>query len=211
MANKLDDRYVEYDLANSINVLPVENGGTGVNSYPYANRILITKATGNPNSPISIEDSGWGVGSLGALASWDPNKGPFEARIQSSEAHISNTSLHIPSGGSNETFLRGDNTWQTLASNFYGSLTENGWTEFPNGLIIQWHKHHWTGGVNSNTTTWIFPKTFPNQCVCVSFGEILDDQVHLSVESVNPTFVKMTSSDAVNGTEYDTYIQAIGY
>jgi len=116
MANKLDDRYVEYDLVNSINVLPVEHGGTGVGAYPNANRILMTKATGIPASPISIEDSGWGIGSMGALSSWDANKGPFEARIQTGETHIANVSLHLPSGGSNVTFLRGDNTWQAIST-----------------------------------------------------------------------------------------------
>ena len=116
MSNKLDDRYVEYDLANSINVLTVEHGGTGINSYANANRILITKATGIPANPIRIEDSGWGIDSLGALASWDSNKGAFEARIQTAEAHIVNSAKHLPSGGTNSTFLRGDKTWQTLSS-----------------------------------------------------------------------------------------------
>jgi len=116
MANKLDDRYIEYDLANSINVLPVENGGTGIGSYAHANRILITQATGVPATPIKIEESVWDIASLGALVSWDANKGAFEARIQTLETHQNTSSLHVPSGGSEYVFLCGLGTWRPASS-----------------------------------------------------------------------------------------------
>jgi len=129
MANKLDDRYVEYDLANSINVLPVENGGTGTGDLQVADRILISKATGIPESPLKIEVSSWGIDSLGALTSWDSNKGAFEARIQSLESHQSNNDIHLPTGGSNSTFLRGDHTWQVLSATASDIFTEDNFTQ----------------------------------------------------------------------------------
>ncbi len=114
--SKLDDRYVEYDLANSINVLPVEHGGTGIGSYNNTNRILTTKATGIPSEPIRIEESTWDVSSLDALTSYNSINGPFEARIQANEAHRLNSGIHVPSGGLNTDYLRGDNTWVPLNS-----------------------------------------------------------------------------------------------
>jgi len=130
MSNKLDDRYVEYDLANSINILPVEHGGTGINNLINADRILISQATGVPASPLKINTSSWSIDSLGALTSWDPNKGAFEARIQNTEAHVLDSGIHVPPGGTNLTFLRGDNTWHTI------SLILTGIDDSDNGLIL---------------------------------------------------------------------------
>lgn len=118
MSDKLDDRYVEYDLDNSINVLDFAHGGTGTNTLAANGNILIAQATGDPdpNKALKIADSGWGVGSLGALANWDPNKGPFEGRVQNAEAHMLDSAIHVPAGGTNSTFLRGDGSWQTISS-----------------------------------------------------------------------------------------------
>jgi len=116
MSNKLDDRYVEYDLANSINILPVENGGTGIQDLQNADRILVSVATGIPGSPLRVGSSGWDIEQLNSLSSWDRLKGPFEARIQTTETHLTNTAKHIPTGGTNTTFLRGDNTWQSISA-----------------------------------------------------------------------------------------------
>ena len=49
--------------------------------------------------------------------------------------------IHVPSGGSNGTFLRGDLTWQAI-SGLGGivaySLNQNGYVKFGCGLILQW-------------------------------------------------------------------------
>lgn len=51
--------------------------------------------------------------------------------------------IHVPSGGSNGTFLRGDLTWQAI-SGLGGivaySLNQNGYVKFGCGLILQWGK-----------------------------------------------------------------------
>lgn len=119
MSDKLDDRYVEYDLDNSINVLDFAHGGTGTNTLAANGNILIAQATGDPdpNKALKIADSGWGAGSLGALANWGAEgNGPFEGRIQVAEAHINDTGVHVPAGGTNSTFLRGDGSWQAIST-----------------------------------------------------------------------------------------------
>lgn len=119
MSDKLDDRYVEYDLDNSINVLDFAHGGTGTNTLAPNGNILIAQATGDPdpNKALRIADSGWGYGSLGALANWAAEgNGPFEGRVQNAEAHINDASIHVPVGGTNTTFLRGDGSWQAIST-----------------------------------------------------------------------------------------------
>ena len=49
--------------------------------------------------------------------------------------------IHVPSGGSDGTFLRGDLTWQAisgLGSIVAYSLNQNGYVKFGCGLILQW-------------------------------------------------------------------------
>lgn len=52
--------------------------------------------------------------------------------------------IHVPSGGSDGTFLRGDLTWQAI-SGLGGivaySLNQNGYVKFGCGLILQWGKY----------------------------------------------------------------------
>ena len=52
-----------------------------------------------------------------------------------------NHGIHVPSGGSDGTFLRGDLTWQAI-SGLGGivaySLNQNGYVKFGCGLILQW-------------------------------------------------------------------------
>lgn len=59
------------------------------------------------------------------------------------DAAATNHGLHVPAGGDETKFLRGDNTWQTINNIIGGgivaqSLAQNGWVKFSNGLIIQW-------------------------------------------------------------------------
>lgn len=59
------------------------------------------------------------------------------------DAAATNHGLHVPAGGDETQFLRGDNTWQTINNIIGGgivaqSLAQNGWVKFSNGLIIQW-------------------------------------------------------------------------
>ena len=54
--------------------------------------------------------------------------------------------IHVPSGGSDGTFLRGDLTWQAI-SGLGGivaySLNQNGYIKFGCGLILQWGNSPW--------------------------------------------------------------------
>ncbi len=131
MSDKLDDRYVEYDLDNSINILDAGHGGTGTSNineeggFNAGQRILISHPTGFPApDDLKILSSGWSPDYLNSLAAYDPNKGPFENRITNTETHVSDTDIHVPLNGLNTTFLRGDNTWQPIsgdAENVYVS------------------------------------------------------------------------------------------
>lgn len=64
---------------------------------------------------------------------------------------------HVPSGGTADTVLKGDLTWETnydLAHSFTG----NGYQKLGNGLIIQWGVSA-AGVINVS-----FPIAFPNAC-----------------------------------------------
>ena len=51
-------------------------------------------------------------------------------------------------------------------ADFTQSFSENGWTQLPNGLILQW-------GVNSNHSVKnLFPIAFPNRCFCVPLTNV---------------------------------------
>ena len=69
--------------------------------------------------------------------------------------------IHVPSGGSDGTFLRGDLTWQAI-SGLGGivaySLNQNGYIKFGCGLILQWGY--------SNSTEVTFPIAF-RECYAV--------------------------------------------
>ena len=77
--------------------------------------------------------------------------------------------IHVPSGGSDGTFLRGDLTWQAI-SGLGGivaySLNQNGYVKFGCGLILQW------GFTNNTGRPYItFPFKFSNvftaiSCIC---------------------------------------------
>ena len=77
--------------------------------------------------------------------------------------------IHVPSGGSDGTFLRGDLTWQAI-SGLGGivaySLNQNGYVKFGCGLILQW------GFTNNTGRPYItFPLKFSNvftaiSCIC---------------------------------------------
>lgn len=82
------------------------------------------------------------------------------------DAAATNHGLHVPAGGDETKFLRGDNTWQTINNIIGGgivaqSLAQNGWVKFSNGLIIQW-------GFASNPNSVTFPLAFPNNLYCVN-------------------------------------------
>lgn len=71
--------------------------------------------------------------------------------------------IHVPSGGSDGTFLRGDLTWQAI-SGLGGivaySLNQNGYVKFGCGLILQWGK---ILGDTVNLKIINFPVSF-NEC-----------------------------------------------
>jgi len=117
MADLLDNRYVEYDLTGAINILPAEHGGTGVSTLGFADRILITEATGIPGSPLKIVSSLFTKTDLTAFIGYAASgNGPFEGRIQIAENHAANSLIHLPAGGDSSQYLRGDKTWQLISS-----------------------------------------------------------------------------------------------
>ena len=69
--------------------------------------------------------------------------------------------IHVPSGGSDGTFLRGDLTWQAI-SGLGGivaySLNQNGYVKFGCGLILQW-------GYGNSESTQTFPIKFTNSVI----------------------------------------------
>lgn len=78
------------------------------------------------------------------------------------DAAATNHGLHVPAGGDETKFLRGDNTWQTINNIIGGgivaqSLAQNGWVKFNNGLIMQWGD-----GYGRNWTN--FPIAYPTFC-----------------------------------------------
>ena len=83
-----------------------------------------------------------------------------------------------PTSSQRKMFLNGSGTWMSLPSDISemtddkkqlgivaGSLTENGWVRFANGLILQWGKNGTQNKVNIS-----FPITFQYECLVVVLG-----------------------------------------
>lgn len=67
------------------------------------------------------------------------------------DAAATNHGIHVPAGGTNTQFLRGDLTWQSIQTvigqGFVAqSLQQNGWVKAANGLIIQWGTYQGSDG-----------------------------------------------------------------
>ncbi len=106
------------------------------------------------------------------------------------DAAATNHGLHVPAGGDETKFLRGDNTWQTINNIIGGgivaqSLAQNGWVKFNNGLIMQWGR---SNGSGSNITVY-FPISFSNQALMIvsssSFASI--NSLNANSATINDT------------------------
>lgn len=58
-------------------------------------------------------------------------------------------------------------SWAPVGGSDTASLTQNGYTRLPSGLIIQWM---WAASTGS-TRNWTFPIPFPNAVLSVTFGQ----------------------------------------
>ncbi|WP_052461938.1 pyocin knob domain-containing protein [Necropsobacter massiliensis] len=144
-----------YGITDGINVVGIYNGDLnalhGKNSIHYVNAMKSL-----PNSPIGAYD--WGLVvtltglSFGAQFYYPDNDGEVWFR----------TSW----GGRSDTWK----PWQKLVTEnsikrlFGQSFNGNGWTKFPNGLILQWGSY---SQPTTDAVTSAFPITFPNNCLQV--------------------------------------------
>lgn len=82
--------------------------------------------------------------------------------------------------------------WRMLVaySNFTQSLTANGWTQLPNGLILQWGKFYTTATFNVTKT---LPIAFPNAIFsCVAVGDT-DSQENIAVRATTNTQITVSA------------------
>ncbi|HJI08774.1 MAG TPA: hypothetical protein OIL90_01395 [Phascolarctobacterium faecium] len=102
-----------------------------------------------------------------------------------------NHGIHVPSGGSDGTFLRGDLTWQAI-SGLGGivaySLNQNGYIKFGCGLILQWGINNAGNNGNEGESGWYaFPINFNSACFALFCG--------------------LRNTDTNNPTKYDSEVQ----
>jgi len=112
--NKLDGKFVEYDLETAINVLPTEHGGTGRANFAIGDNDHILIYNGSVEEIQAINLSGTLLRQ--AMVGYNIANLTIEQRLVAAKNHIDTSSLHLPTGGSNSTFLRGDRTWQSISS-----------------------------------------------------------------------------------------------
>ena len=99
--------------------------------------------------------------------------------------------IHVPSGGSDGTFLRGDLTWQAI-SGLGGivaySLNQNGYVKFGCGLILQWGINSAGNNGSEGESGWYaFPVNFNSACFALFCG--------------------LRNTDTNNPTKYDSEVQ----
>jgi hypothetical protein len=97
-------------------------------------------------------------------------------------------------------------------TDFYGSLTANGWQQFPGGMIMQWGKFT----PNATSYNLVFPKQFTTSCFVVTATTqhetttdtdgILDEVALRTTPNVNGV-----SFTTVNQTGRTVHWTAIGY
>ena len=132
--------------------------------------------------------------------------------------HLNNGKCFVPSDGINRNNALGhpEQPWQDL---YLGlpSISANGFTKLPNGLIMQWGLYHCSGGLDTGVYTIQFPITFPNNVLnCVTsvggYSEYEADCITNSkiIAWYNSSFnIKLYKTDRYVGV--NTYWIAIGY
>ena len=119
MSNKLDDRYVEYDLDSAINILPIENGGTGRNVITPG-EVIISNSTGEA-APFDVELKASGITAANLNALQNIGAGStIETRIAAIENnHVAGvgSKIHVPASGVSNQYLKsvnaGNPVWQS--------------------------------------------------------------------------------------------------
>lgn len=167
MSNKLDERYVEYDLDNAISILPIKNGGTGSNVIT-ASRVMISHPTGGavPFETV-VKASDITVENLGALQGISAAS-TIETRIGNIENnHVGGvgSKIHVPTSGASNQYLKsvngGNPVWQSgiLPTTTGADITkylrgDNSWQPtadiIPNINIVAWVKFNATGVIYSS-------------------------------------------------------------
>ena len=90
-----------------------------------------------------------------------------------------------------------------------GSLTSNGWTKFPNGLILQWGQNTTTGG---QYTTISLPIPFPNSFLVGSVNFVEGNAPGGSSLGIAPSGNSaIVIQNTVGSTQNGIYWTAIGY
>lgn len=83
-------------------------------------------------------------------------------------------------------------------------MADNGWTQLPNGLILQWG--HMGQG---EWTTVYFPKQFPRKCFSVEVNTIASSKSSSGLDYVYNVSESSFSAVTWNSAEY--YWFAVGY
>lgn len=115
-----------------------------------------------------------------------------------------NHGIHVPSGGSDGTFLRGDLTWQAI-SGLGGivaySLNQNGYVKFGCGLILQWG----TNTIGTRTTrTETYPLPYAEFCLPVVSGKGYCGGLNYGY-GIGVSSYSLTSVTIVNNSEDASY------
>ena len=171
MSNKLDERYVEYDLDNAISILPIKNGGTGSNVITPG-MVMISFATGGavPFETV-VKASDITVANLNALQNYAAGD-TIETRIGNIENnHVGGvgSKIHVPISGTSNQYLKsvnaGNPVWQSGllpttgggADLVWGSagawVAGGGGTEYVDPDVI----FNSVTVTLTNSTTWVIP------------------------------------------------------
>jgi hypothetical protein len=150
---------------------------TGVTPGSYTSPNLTVESDGRitalasttPAAPFTLSPTGVAAGYYTA-----PNLGiDAEGRVVSAVSTtappgfvLGNTTVVPGSYVAPNIVVEADGRVTSAVSGWFQSLASPGWTQFPNGLILQW------GNVGvSQTVRIIFPKVFPNTCLRAFAGE----------------------------------------
>ena len=118
---------------------------------------------------------------------------------------------HVPAGGTNSTFLRGDLTWQSitiLGGIVAYSLGVNGHVKFGCGLILQWANYASTD-ITSNPATFTFPLAFPYACVGVFLNRHVSSEHSYTTNGWTNTTFTLQRASGIGTSNFNMF--AIGY
>lgn len=164
MPNKLDDRYVVYDLTSAINLLPIEHGGTG-NQTITPGYVIVSEDNGGTTRMKSSLITDANLGALQNISAANL----IETRLGWLDSHLADTTDHVPTSvaasqylrsntngkpswntgqlptvsGDDTKYLAGDNTWKDISA-----LTGVNYTSGGSVLSTYIVSHYLTGVLN---------------------------------------------------------------